>query len=905
MTGLFCKIWLCFFCTIHFLSTVGQQQRISGFILNEKGDSLAFSAVKFKIDSTGIYQTFCIANAKGYYRLLIPDNIKKGVIEAAAVGCVTKFIVLEQVPADTNVNIILSTQIINLPEIFIRNDLAISVSGDTISFRADAFKYGNERNLGELLKSMPGFVILDNGKIIYNGKLISKILIEDDDLTGKNYEQLVNNLAIKGIEKVQVIRNYTDLDNIVSKMNNSGEQGLNIKFKKKFLGKVIGNGEGASNQQLNSYDINGQAISLLPKAKAVMIGNLNTSGVVNEIATQFEESESGNQNSKADDVSEISLANFPALVSIDDIGSAFLNKKLFYANRLGFLSANYKFKFTKKLFFKGSTTFAQDQYSQQLNTSSTYFMRSQIITVNQAEKISKKLGFVNTVMAVNYLIDKRNQMVFVLKSMNKNFHNSENCILENVLYKGLQTGKSRRFGSKITYNYLMKKAGAITFETIYQRNSSPASFQLAPPGYDSFFYNGTNYDLLQQEDLQLYNSWETSLKSVKKNKSQSFLVELRGRVISARLANAIEASTPFLLFHVQPDSVNNIQMKQNDFVVKLEDVWKLSKSISVTLMSELIFTKLKAKETIGLWAYEPVTNWRLLPGINADFHLSPKKFVSFSLSHQQLIPSLQNIANGYVINGLRNIGKGDSQLHTGVSRSVLVTFSHIDLIDKGVVFFSSISYNQVPLLYLGDMAPNRQYAITRQVSTQRTMSFFSVTSRFDKFLYASKTKITPQFSLFCGSTYSRVQQQEIPTNFTTVNAGLNFATTVRNFRFMSAVNYFATSHRYLAGLINRTSTKRIESSVDISYKFRSRLLAEIKLKDDLLFPPQHGAIHWIHANAKINLYSKNEKWEWGIACRNILNQNSYSYSIVSQQQLFLAQYRLFPRLFLASVKIKF
>ena len=96
-----------------------------------------------------------------------------------------------------------------LPGIVIRrNQPMAKASGDTLTFDAARYLKPEAFRLEDLVKNIPGFRVDDNGRIYFNGKEISRIMIDGDDLAGEQYKLLSRNLKALMIDSIQLIQRH-------------------------------------------------------------------------------------------------------------------------------------------------------------------------------------------------------------------------------------------------------------------------------------------------------------------------------------------------------------------------------------------------------------------------------------------------------------------------------------------------------------------------------------------------------------------------------------------------------------------------------------------------------------------------------------------------------------------------
>lgn len=103
-----------------------------------------------------------------------------------------------------------SEKIKDIKEVVIYQKPKIEETKDTLSYRANAYKDGTERNVEDLIKKLPGMTVDDNGGIKYKGKQIEKVLLEGDDIFNENYTVGTRNISVDMIDQIQAIEKYSE-----------------------------------------------------------------------------------------------------------------------------------------------------------------------------------------------------------------------------------------------------------------------------------------------------------------------------------------------------------------------------------------------------------------------------------------------------------------------------------------------------------------------------------------------------------------------------------------------------------------------------------------------------------------------------------------------------------------------
>lgn len=256
------------------------QVKISGFVHSE--DSLPVSGADILIHNITSENKplikFTRTNSTGYYAVII-ENLQLDysiTAKAPAFRTVVKELRIPAQSSDIRQNFVLHSSVSYLDTVKVNIRMTISKSGDTITFNPDAFALKNETNIEDMLKRLPGMEVKENGEIFFNGRHISNVLIDGDDLFKENYQVLTQNAAPKIVERVQVIKNYQK-DQLLKEFDRTGGQVINLKIKDQYKNYLFGNatiGYGSRENKVGDLFL----IKLGAKIKTQTGVNYNTTG---------------------------------------------------------------------------------------------------------------------------------------------------------------------------------------------------------------------------------------------------------------------------------------------------------------------------------------------------------------------------------------------------------------------------------------------------------------------------------------------------------------------------------------------------------------------------------------------------------------------------------------------------
>ncbi|WP_299160391.1 carboxypeptidase-like regulatory domain-containing protein [uncultured Tenacibaculum sp.] len=189
----------------------------------EMANVIAINKVTKKLDSYGF------TDAKGNYKL----NLKKSSlysIKVSYIGMKTSDVSIQTKEVNLSKNISLKGDD-TLEEVNITYKMPVTVKGDTIVYDADSFKNGTEKKLGDVLKKLPGVEVNDDGEIEVEGKTVKKVMVEGKDFFDGDSKIATKNIPANAIDKVEVLKNHSEVGQMSSVTDNEDNVVINIKLK--------------------------------------------------------------------------------------------------------------------------------------------------------------------------------------------------------------------------------------------------------------------------------------------------------------------------------------------------------------------------------------------------------------------------------------------------------------------------------------------------------------------------------------------------------------------------------------------------------------------------------------------------------------------------------------------------
>ncbi len=318
------KYIILFFCC--YLTSFAQT--LSGVVQDSTGIELPYTnLIATPLEAPDKQITFSIADEKGRYKL----NLAKAVfykIEVTHMGF-SKLTDTLQITENTTKNYSLKESTESLEEVLIKSQMAVIVKEDTITYRTDQFKTGEERKLRDILKKLPGVEVDREGNVSVNGKPVTKLMVDGKEFFFGDPKLGVNNIPADAVDEVEALDNYSEVA-FLKGLNDTDRMALNIKLKegkKKFAFGEIEAGGGYQDR----YLFNPTLFYYSPKTSINFIGDFNNAGIKSFSMQDYINFEGGYAN----------MINRPNAFSIyrDDFAQ-FLNQQDFIFNQTDFAAGS-------------------------------------------------------------------------------------------------------------------------------------------------------------------------------------------------------------------------------------------------------------------------------------------------------------------------------------------------------------------------------------------------------------------------------------------------------------------------------------------------------------------------------------------------------------------------------------
>ncbi|WP_047415692.1 carboxypeptidase regulatory-like domain-containing protein [Cellulophaga sp. Hel_I_12] len=262
-----------------FVATISHAQiKFEGVVTDSLNAPLELANVVAINKVTNGLESYGITDSEGNFKLQLGKN-GSYTIKISYVGMKGIDDLISTLEADITKNYIMQPDNM-LDEVELIYEMPVSIKGDTLIYNADSFNTGTERKLEDVIKNLPGFEINENGQVEVEGKVVNKLMINGKDFFDGDTKLATKNIPSNAVDKIQVLRNYSEVGQLSGVTNNQDNVALNIKLKEGkenfWFGTVTAGGGASPENEL--YLLQPKLFYYNPKYSLNFIGDLNNIG---------------------------------------------------------------------------------------------------------------------------------------------------------------------------------------------------------------------------------------------------------------------------------------------------------------------------------------------------------------------------------------------------------------------------------------------------------------------------------------------------------------------------------------------------------------------------------------------------------------------------------------------------
>ncbi len=480
------KLWAAAFCLVFLSFKANGQFAVNGSVRDSLGKPISYVTVSI-VNPGNVVKAYALTNSTGNFSITLADSLGKVplTLQASSLGYKKRSIVV--LPGKSFYDIILATDTMSLAPVTIKGErIPIKIRGDTITYNAKAFSSPNDRVLEDILKKMPGIQVDDNGKISYNGKPITNLYLDGDNLLDDKYAIGTKNIPNTTVDKVQVLDDHQPINALVGKVY-STQVDLNIIFRDSARVKPIEQAALGAGLPGN-YDV--MLNTMLFKGNYKAINYIKANNIGYDLSAEVN---SFNLNDK---LKNLDVLPPDPLLSISNVDKPPLPIYRYLFNNSAIVNLNNLVTLSKDVKLKLNIYYLHDQQQQNFQSSTTTYLPGDTIryTERQSNRLQPDLLHAGVDLNVNkktYYIN--NAFTADIDKQSITSQLNTNGVAENQALNS----KVQNFSNE--FNYIGSKKDQI-FELYSYINyiGQPQNLAISPGPDSGFFNNGVPYKSLNQ-----------------------------------------------------------------------------------------------------------------------------------------------------------------------------------------------------------------------------------------------------------------------------------------------------------------------------------------------------------------------------------------------------------------------
>lgn len=258
------------------------QIKMQGVVKDSIGTPLELANIIAINQETSALESYAITNDKGKYVLSLGKNGKYK-LQVSYIGYKTFEQIISTQEVDVTKDFVLKPDN-SLDAVELTYEMPVTIKGDTLIYNADSFKNGSERKLEDVLEKLPGVEINEDGQVEVEGKVVNKLMVNGKDFFDGDTKLATKNIPSNAVDKVQVLRNYSEVGQLRSVTNNQDNVAINIKLKEGkenfWFGDITAGGGTAPSPNDELYLLQPKLFYYSPKYSVNLIGDMNNIGEV-------------------------------------------------------------------------------------------------------------------------------------------------------------------------------------------------------------------------------------------------------------------------------------------------------------------------------------------------------------------------------------------------------------------------------------------------------------------------------------------------------------------------------------------------------------------------------------------------------------------------------------------------
>lgn len=868
---------------------LAQNIDFGGFVSDVSGNKIMGANIVAVEKETQVLDGFGISNEDGYFRLILKSETDYE-IKISFIGFKEVTFIFNE-KDNIERNIVLEEQAEALDEVELVYEMPVTIKGDTIVYNADSFNTGSERKLEDVLKNLPGIEVNDEGRIEVEGKEVTKITVEGKDFFDGDSKLATQNLPANAVGKVEVLRNFSEVNQLRSVSNNEDNVAINISLKSgkdKFWFGEIGGGVGNDDRFIAAPKVFYYSKDLSMN----LLLNSNNIGDPPLTRRDFYRFSGGFNNLNSRTGTSISISS-------DDAGITDLQNNRAKSIESQFGAYNFSYSPTEALQFSGFAIYSRAENHLEEKNTRTYNVSNEVEETSEVsvQETEQELFKFSAEYNPNEMLQTEYNVLYKTSSQDEvsdlTTISSRNGIRvpEQIGQLRQQTPFSLNQELRLYYTHRENHIFSLELQHLAQKDDP---FYRAIKQFQPF---GRVLSLNQdQENFNINQERNVQTDKVEGKLDYYFIISPKSNFNLTLGLTDVKQDFDSSIFQILDDNTTQ-NFSENNLVNR------------VNFHFQDAYAALHYRFITGIFTFDPgvtlhayKTNTAQSSGVVSDAYsfFRPDFRVLMKLKESETIrliyrstrqfTDINNLAEGFIFRNYNSFFQGNPNLEAALFNAVNLNYQSINIFNFTNIF-ANLSYSR------------RDDAIQSTTSVQGINSVRSATnSNFPRDSYTASGRIDKRFKNFKGGL-------NVNFNYSDFNNVINNNPTESiNFTQRYRVN-IATNFRTKPNLeVGYTYNVRDYTNGDVKSRFFTNspfARFDAYFLDGFIFEAEYTYNYYRNEVQTLNEYrfleaelsysKKGSKWEFGVSATNILNDTEINRDSFNQFSVTTNSYIIQPR----------
>jgi hypothetical protein len=878
------------FVVFKFSNTKLLAQTVDGKVLDSLAKPVNFANVLLKSNQGNII-SFARTNDKGEFKLTLKEGTTASLIEVSSIGYQKQTVNINANQKFYTIN--LKNSSITLPTVTVKNKPSLNVKGDTLNYKTSDFADKQDRTIGDVLKKMPGMEVADDGKVSYNGKGISNLYIDGDNLLDDKYNIATKSIPQGAVDKVQVIEKDQPIK-MLRKNNTSDNIALNLVTTAEAKLKLIGDGKvGLGAPTKADLGLTG----MLFKKKTKFINSLKANNIGEDLGRELTSFNIADflrsvDNNKPENFLSAGISNVPILPQ---------NRTLF--NRVGVANLNNLYKFNDDLSIKANIGYLNDLQTQFYNRSAQTFIGQDTFRYSESQNNRYKPQKLRSAFNINLNQDKNylnNNLIFDYAPETA----SSNFVINGTQANQNLNQRTINFSNDLNWRIKFKNEQMINFASYVNYSNQPEQLALRPGLNQDFINSNQPYiGLLQEADLPtFYTNNSASLTFTKGKFVQTYKAgfSIQSQQLNTQL---YQISTNNENLSLGNSYANVLDWQKNKLYAEgaydyVSDVWKFSFGLPLS------YNQISYRDgTQNL--NQSLNRVFINPRLSARIQSGKENYFIANYNFSNSLGGIADIYQGTILTNYRSLVSNNSPINESRTNSFSGVFNYRKAMQM-LFINASINYSNTVLNNITSFQITNNTQQRIQIPLENSFQNLGFKSAVSKYFIPLKTtfNIGYQFNQTKLNQFQNNQLLPITSKVNTYNLG--FETKVNKFLNVAYKTNF--SH-----FINTTTgTRTIVNTID-QFNQKGTLSMNVfnnvyvNLSAEQIYTQQSAQqnLSYMFADANVRYRIIKLKTDIEFNLNNITNVKTFETLNVSANSLSSANYNILGRIALLKAVFNF